>query len=106
MNRFYIEKLVVSGGGCKTTVIDFQPGLNFILGPSNTGKSLIMDCIDYVFGFTPRKSHPSKIVDNNYGWQTWSLYVVSASAFNEDAARFYLNFHCRLTDHPVSLQPV
>ena len=66
MNRFYIEKLVVSGGGCKTTVIDFQPGLNFILGPSNTGKSLIMDCIDYLFGFTPRKSHPSKIVDNNY----------------------------------------
>lgn len=68
MNRFYIEKLVVSGGGRKTTVIDFQPGLNFILGPSNTGKSLIMDCIDYVFGFTPRKSHPSKIVDNNYGY--------------------------------------
>ena len=45
MNRFYIEKLVVSGGGHKTTVIDFKPGLNFILGPSNTGKSLIMDCI-------------------------------------------------------------
>lgn len=25
---------------------------------------------------------------------------------NEDAARFYLNFHCRLTEHPVSLQVV
>lgn len=58
MNRFYIEKLVVSGGGHKATVIDFKPGLNFIPGPSNIGKSLIMDCVDCVFGFTPRKNRP------------------------------------------------
>lgn len=77
MNRFYIEKLVVSGGGHKTTVIDFTPGLNFILGPSNTGKSLIMDCIDYVFGFTPRKNHPSKIVDNNYGYERIALHLAT-----------------------------
>lgn len=36
----------------------------------------------------------------------WNLYVVSASTFSEEAARFFLDFHCRLTDHPVSLQPV
>ena len=77
MNRFYIEKLIVSGGGHKTTVIDFKPGLNFILGPSNTGKSLIMDCIDYVFGFTPRKNHPSKIVDNNYGYERIALHLAT-----------------------------
>ena len=56
MNRFYIEKLVVSGGGHKASVIDFRPGLNFVLGPSNTGKSLVMDCMDYVFGFTPKRT--------------------------------------------------
>ena len=77
MNRFYIEKLVVSGGGHKTTDIDFKPGLNFVLGPSNTGKSLIMDCIDYVFGFTPRKNHPSKIVDNNYGYERIALHLAT-----------------------------
>lgn len=77
MNRFYIEKLVVSGGGHKTTVIDFKPGLNFVLGPSNTGKSLIMDCIDYVFGFTPKKTHPSKIVDNNYGYERIALHLAT-----------------------------
>ena len=64
MNRFYIKKLMVSGGGHHTSVIDFKPGLNFILGPSNTGKSLVMDCLDYMFGFTPKKNKPSKIVDN------------------------------------------
>lgn len=75
MNRFYIEKLIVSGGGHSTTVLDFQPGLNFILGPSNTGKSFIMDCLDYMFGFTPRKNRSSKIVDNNYGYEQISLHL-------------------------------
>ena len=60
MNRFYIEKLMVSGGGHHASIIDFKPGLNFILGPSNTGKSLVMDCLDYMFGFTPKKNKPLK----------------------------------------------
>ena len=75
MNRFHIEKLIVSGGGHHATVIDFKPGLNFILGPSNTGKSLVMDCLDYMFGFTPRKNRPSKIVDNNYGYERIALHL-------------------------------
>jgi hypothetical protein len=77
MNRFYIEKLIVSGVGHKATVLDFKPGLNFILGPSNTGKSLVMDCIDYVFGFTPKKNRPSKIVDNNYGYERIALHLAT-----------------------------
>ena len=77
MNRFYIDKLIVSGGGHKTTVIDFKPGLNFILGPSNTGKSLVMDCLDYAFGFTPKKNRPSKIVDNNYGYERITLHLAT-----------------------------
>lgn len=47
-----------------------------------------------------------EIVQKQFGWEYWTLYVVSASAFSEEAARFFLDFHCRLTDHPVSLQPV
>jgi peptidoglycan hydrolase CwlO-like protein len=79
MNRFYIDKLTVSGGGHKTAVIDFKPGLNFILGPSNTGKSLVMDCLDYAFGFTPKKNRPSKIVDNNYGYERISLHLITGN---------------------------
>ena len=79
MNRFYIDKLTVSGGGHTTTVIDFKPGLNFILGPSNTGKSLVMDCLDYAFGFTPKKNRPSKIVDNNYGYERIALHLITGN---------------------------
>lgn len=79
MNRFYIEKLMVSGGGHHASVIDFKPGLNFILGPSNTGKSLVMDCLDYMFGFTPKKNKPSKIIDNNHGYELITLQLATSN---------------------------
>ena len=47
-----------------------------------------------------------KIAQKQFGWETWTLHVISATVFCEEAARFFLDFHCRLTDHPVSLQPV
>ena len=77
MDRFYIKKLIVSGGGHDASVLEFAPGVNFILGPSNTGKSLVMDCIDYVFGFTPKKDRPSKIVDNNFGYNRIVLHLAT-----------------------------
>lgn len=62
------------------------------------------------YGYITKKPSNSiriqEITQKQFGWETWSLYVVSASAFDEEAARFYLDFHCRLTDRPVSLQPV
>ena len=78
MNRFTLKKLTVSGGCHADSVLDFSEGFNLIVGPSNTGKSLIMDCIDYVFGFTPKKNKPSKIVDNNHGYTHVSLVLQTA----------------------------
>lgn len=61
-------------------------------------------------GYFYRRSYGSiriqEVTQKQFGWETWTLYVVSASAFSEESARFFLDFHCRLTDHPVSLQPV
>lgn len=47
-----------------------------------------------------------KIMQKKIGWESWNLYLVSTAAFNKDAARFFLDFHCRLTEYPISLQPV
>ena len=58
MSRFYIEQLLIQGENRPDAIVDFKPGVNFIIGPSNTGKSLIMDSIDYVFGFSPTKKKP------------------------------------------------
>lgn len=78
MDRFYLEKLVVSGGSHKASVIKFGPGINFILGPSNTGKTMVMECIDYALGFQPRKDRPSKIVENSNGYERVTLHLRTA----------------------------
>lgn len=50
MNSFYIEKITVSGKGKEDAIVEFSPGLTVITGPSNTGKTCIIRCINYIFG--------------------------------------------------------
>ena len=47
-----------------------------------------------------------KVSQKRINWYTWNLYVVSTSSFDESAARFFLDFHCRLTERPAALQAV
>ena len=61
---------------------------------------------DYFYGISYSSIRIQEIAQKQFGWESWTLYTVSASTFSEEAARFFLDFHCRLTDHPVSLQPV
>ncbi len=48
--NFYIEKLIASGSGKKDSIIELKNGVNIIYGPSNTGKTYIVKCIDFLFG--------------------------------------------------------
>jgi hypothetical protein len=50
MANFYIKKLIVTGDGKEPSSVDFTDGFNIICGPSDTGKSYIIECIDYIFG--------------------------------------------------------
>lgn len=84
----------------------------------NSGKKVLYDAdveIEKEYYLLKRGSIDSKVregilvkklIQKQIGCHTWILYVVSASEFNEDTAKFYLEFHCRLTDYPISLQPV
>lgn len=46
---FYIKCLNITANH-RESKITFAPGLNIIYGPSNTGKSMVLDCIDYLMG--------------------------------------------------------
>lgn len=50
MDKFYIQKIVARGSGKTDSSVSFEPGLNIIQGRSNTGKTCIIRCIDFVFG--------------------------------------------------------
>ena len=71
MNRIYIEKLSVTG--TKTpSHIEFGKNLTIIAGPSDTGKSYIYKCIDYLFG----ANNKNKPFDPSIGYDTISMKLM------------------------------
>ncbi len=49
-NGIYLTKLAILGSGKPPAEVTFSKGLNAITGASNTGKSYIFNCMDFVFG--------------------------------------------------------
>lgn len=47
---FYISKLVVTGPSVEPAILEFKPGFNMIDGPSNTGKSYVHHCLNFMMG--------------------------------------------------------
>lgn len=64
---FKLKKLTVYGNN--ESSVDFTNGLNIIYGPSECGKTFILDCIDYVMGSTNFEN------DGDIGINSMSLIV-------------------------------
>lgn len=47
---FQLRKLVLRGAGLMDATVTFEPGGNILAGESDTGKSYLLRCVDYVFG--------------------------------------------------------
>ncbi|WP_368901390.1 AAA family ATPase [Oceanobacillus oncorhynchi] len=58
MKGFKINKLVLTGEYVDSKSISFKKGLNLLVGPSNTGKTYVFQCIDFVLG---KSKLPKKI---------------------------------------------
>lgn len=50
MSKFYIESITAHGSGRNDAVVSFGEGLNIIQGYSNTGKTCVLRCIDFIYG--------------------------------------------------------
>jgi hypothetical protein len=72
MERFYLSRIIVGGPEVKDSIIDFVDGVNIIYGPSNTGKSLILKCIDFMLN---GKIAPFDSV--TYGYDTITMFLSS-----------------------------
>lgn len=49
-NGFLLQELRLSGASVKDASVVFKIGVNIITGPSNTGKTYIFQCLNYMFG--------------------------------------------------------
>ena len=47
---FVLRRLTLSGKGVPDAELGFTRGLNVVTGPSDTGKTFIAQCIDFVWG--------------------------------------------------------
>lgn len=72
---FYIQRLVLSGYKKKNAELILAKGLNVIAGASNTGKSYIFQCLNFVFG---GKEKPKPIKESE-GYSEILLEIVSYS---------------------------
>lgn len=50
MAGYIFKELRLTGENKKDAVVQFKLGLNVISGPSNTGKTFIFDCLDFMLG--------------------------------------------------------
>lgn len=73
MRNFYIKKLLLTGPNVETSTVDFIDGLNIICGPSNTGKSYIAECFDFMFGGAA-KDFP---IDKKTGYDHVSMQIAT-----------------------------
>lgn len=53
-------------------------------------------------------SHPYESIDISIVCtsENWKIYEVIANNFNEEAAKFFLDYHCILTENPVSVNMI
>lgn len=69
MAKFFIKNITATGQSATPSSLDFTEGLNIVCGPSNTGKSYVLQCIDYMFGGS------TKPFDESTGFDTVRMLV-------------------------------
>ena len=68
MPGFYIESITAHSVEKNDAFVSFGKGLNVIQGFSDTGKTCVLKCIDYIFGSTEIP------FDKNTGYNSVSMY--------------------------------
>lgn len=66
---FMINRLALTGPGRMDAELSFRNGLNVITGPSDTGKTFVFKCIDFMLG----ASTPPKEIPQSEGYDTIRL---------------------------------
>ncbi|MBB6580161.1 hypothetical protein [Ralstonia solanacearum] len=57
-----IRKILLRGNGVDDSYVEFDSGANIIAGESDTGKSYLVRCLDYIFGAEKLKKHLKEAV--------------------------------------------
>ncbi|MFS0687815.1 AAA family ATPase [Sporosarcina sp. 179-K 8C2 HS] len=73
MGGFTINKLMLIGPMVKPVFVGFEKGLNIITGPSDSGKTYIFECINFLLG----SSEKPKSIPEGKGYETALLEITT-----------------------------
>jgi len=88
-----INSIEVIGENVKPASLYFSKGLNVIAGPSNTGKSYLIECIKFAFG---AKTVPKSIKESK-GYDTVILTLEEGTEYFKISRKFELNSATTIT---------
>lgn len=81
MRRFYIKQIAASGDKVKYSTVTLRDGVNIIHGPSNSGKSYVIGCVNFMLGGDVPFSK------EDTGYDTISMILESDDGFTLSAER-------------------
>lgn len=117
------EKYALTVSGTDNGIYNFWPRMvsgidpNGTIFDATTGKRLVYDsdvAVGKKYYLLKRGSYISKnphitlreICTKIISWERWTLFEVTANDYDERSARFFLDYHCRLTEIPIAIQTV
>ncbi|QQU04772.1 hypothetical protein [Myroides odoratus] len=108
MAGYIFKELRITGQNKKDAVITFKPGLNVISGPSDTGKTFIFDCIDYMLGSSKKlrnipklKGYTNIFLEIESNNQT---YTIESKITNNNTYKLYHSKISKLNTEPEILK--
>ena len=120
------EKYILTTANTSDDIYNFWPRYIDGINPNGTlfdhitGKRLITDSdieLDKTYFLLSTRVFTSTILKKSgiiieekthtkISYNNWYIYSITATEMNEDAAKFFLNIHYRLTAQPIIIQPV
>ena len=82
MSRFYISKIAAAGSNVQYSSVTFKDGVNILHGPSNTGKSYVIGCINFMLG-----GEPPFMRSDTAGYDTIEIQFDSVDGYVVNAKR-------------------
>ena len=105
INFYWAEK--ISGINSQGTVFDYSTGKKIFYDADVKVNSKYFLLTDEEIFFPPKSVKVKFLMDKHISaGKNYFLYEVEAQELSEEAAKFFLKYHCRLTAKPVSIQPI
>lgn len=108
MAGYIFKELRLTGENKKDAVVHFRLGLNVISGPSNTGKTFIFDCLDFMLGSSDKlKGIPELKGYSNIFLEIEAddqVYTIETEIKNNNTYKLYRSKINKLSSEPEILK--